>query len=76
MAFDFYKEYKNYSTEELLKISLQPGRYTDEAILTAKQILESREVSAEDNRNARRHVEFQELAAASKRERSSAFIIF
>ena len=48
MNFDFYQQYKNYSNIELLKIVKQPTDYQPAAVAVATQILNERQVTAEE----------------------------
>jgi hypothetical protein len=48
MDFDFYKQYKDYSNIDLLKIVRQPANYQSNAIAAAEDILRDRQLSPED----------------------------
>ena len=48
MNLDFYQLYRNYSNTELLKIVKQPGDYQTSAVTAATQILNERQVTAEE----------------------------
>jgi len=45
MNFNFYEQYKNYPTVELLKIVQQPAGYQSEAIEAANRLLSERNIS-------------------------------
>ncbi|HEV2483527.1 MAG TPA: hypothetical protein VGS79_27870 [Puia sp.] len=48
MTFDFYANYKDYTTLQLLGIIRQPGEYQPEAVAAATKILGEREVTEEE----------------------------
>lgn len=56
MDFDFKKTYETFSNIELLKISLQPGAFRDDAIDIANGILSKREVTEYEREQAELYV--------------------
>lgn len=48
MDFDFYDQYRNYSTTDLLRIINQADQYQKEAVEAAQKVLGERTVTAED----------------------------
>jgi hypothetical protein len=48
MEFDFYNEFKNHSTVELLLITKEPEKYQPAALDAAEKLLRERNVSTAD----------------------------
>lgn len=55
MPLDFKKEYEQLSNEELLKIVRQADQYQREAVATAQEVLNTRDVTEEEENKVDRH---------------------
>lgn len=73
MDFNFYKEYKQYPTVELLKITRQPAAYQLAALDAAKKVLAEREVSAADIEAADQYFNDATNKKQAKQEKIDAY---
>ena len=73
MNFNFYDEYKGYSTSDLLKIVNQPGDYQPAAIEAATLILKERQVSQQDVQAVTEHFETIALQKHARSEKITSY---
>ena len=67
MDFDFQEQYKNLPTEDLLKITLQPGAYPAAAVIAATEILKTREIAQSDKDISERFLRNPEYPALERK---------
>ena len=73
MSFDFYREYKNYPTLELLKIMRQPGGYQPAAVEAASKVLGERQVDGEELHSLDQSLQDLDHAERQKTEKIERF---
>ena len=67
MEFNFYEQFGDYSTSDLLAIVQQPGKYQAEAVSAAELLLKERVVSDSERADVQQHLA---AVAAEERQRS------
>src|SRR6201989_271860 len=72
MEFNFYDQYKSYSSFELLKILQQPADYQAAAVEGAALILKERGVPEQDQTHAATHMEAIQQKEQVKKEKITA----
>lgn len=73
MVFNFYDLYKGYSNIELLKIVNQPSAYQNEAVAAATQLLNERNVSDDEYKEADNLI--NEIAASNKKKEERTLFV-
>ena len=73
MSFNFYQQYSSWSTVDLLKIIQDPSEYQQEAVETAKKILEERTVTPEDKENAAAYFRERDATQQARKHRINAY---
>ena len=66
MNISFHDQYKDYSTVDLLKITMRPKSYQHGVIMEVTEILKARVITQADLDNAERHLRENELATPMK----------
>ncbi|OQP66842.1 hypothetical protein A3860_00280 [Niastella vici] len=72
MTFDFYQQYKDYSTTDLLKIVKRPAEYQPAAVEAATQLLSERPVTSEEMQFVDQYFQDLEDSAKAKKEKIDA----
>ena len=73
MEIDFYKEFANYSTAELLLITREPEKYQSAAIEAAELLLQRRVITPVDTQEADRHISAQADAESVRLKRMNSY---
>src|SRR3954464_10304228 len=72
MNFDFYEQYKDYSSTELLKIVKRPADFQPQAVAVAIQILSERQVTSEEIQLVDQYYQDIESSAKANKEKFDA----
>lgn len=72
MKFDFYQQFKDFSNADLLKIIRKPAGYQPEAIAIATQIINDRNLTAEEIQLIDNHFIDKDNSERAKKERAYA----
>jgi hypothetical protein len=73
MEIDFYKEFANYSTAELLLITREPDKYQPAAIEAAELLLQRRVITPVDAQEADRQISAQADAESVRLKRMNSY---
>lgn len=73
MEIDFYKEFSNYTTVELLIITREPEKYQSAAIKTAELLLQQRDITPSERQEADEHFSQQADAESIRLKRMNNY---
>jgi hypothetical protein len=72
VEFNFYEQFSNYSTSDLLEIVQQPGKYQAEAVSAAELLLKERVVSDSERADVQQHLAAVEAEERHRSEQAEA----